>query len=432
MGETIDLVAKRAKLLEEATEITKSARADGADALTDDQQAKVAGMLKEAGEIASVVMAAQKTEDLLGDLATASELNLENGKSDERETGSEQKSGRLQSPGEVFTSSKSYQDLLKRHPGGFSEKIMPQMDAVPMPSLSELKAFADGAKAIVNVGTNTTAGGNAAPMVVNDQRGLLAPLFRPITMLDLITRGNTTSDTIEFFREVARTNAAAPVGEATATGGASGLKPESAVRFERVTAPVKTLATWIPVTRKALADVGQIRTILDAYLMQFLDEVLEDQVLNGDGTGENLIGIRSVASATQAFDTDTLTVSRKALTQIRLNLVQPTGFVFNPVDVEGIDLMQDGNGRYYGSGPFGIGPRTLWGLPVAESAQQPAGEGLLGDFRQAILYDREQATVSVGTIDDQFVRNMLTLLAELRAALAVQRATAFRKLDLTA
>lgn len=431
MTDVLDPIKERAGLLDEAESIVKAARADGREQLNDDERGKVKERLERAGELAAGAMAAQETTDLLKGLATAQDTNLEQGQDGEREKGSAATIGGYKSPGDLFAESVEYKELIGRNPTGFSERAVPKMDPVQMPNLKELLAY-QGYKAIVNVGTNTTASGNAVPMVLPDNRGMIAPLFRPITVIDMLTSGTTGSDTVEFFREIDRTNAAAAVAEATATGGASGLKPESAVRFEKITTPVKTIATWIPVTRKALADVGQIRTLLDAYLLQYLQEVLESEVLNGDGTGEHLLGIRAVASATQAFDTDTFVTSRKALTQIRAGLVQPTGFVFNPADVEAIDLAQDANGRYFGQGPFGIGPRTLWGLPVAESALQPAGEGLVGDFRQAILYDREQASVQTGTIDDQFVRNMLTLLAELRAALAVQRATAFRKIDLTA
>lgn len=436
MTATADPIKERQQLLDQADEIVKGAKADGRDVLSDEERGKVADALKSAGELAAGIIAGQETGDILKDLETAKGTNLERGADDERQKGSAKllEAMGLKSPGMIFAESAEYKGLLERNPNGFSEKTVPQMDPVSIGSLEGMKAAAYGQKAVVNVGTGSNASGNAVPMVVPDNRGLLAPLFLPQTVLDLVTGGTTGSDTVEFYQEVEadRVNAADPVGEATATGGASGLKPESAVRFIKVSNPVKTIATWIPITRKALADVGQIRTILDAYLLQFLRETLEDEVLNGDGTGEHLTGIRTTASATQAFDTDVFVTSRKGLTQIRLNKVQPTGFVFNPVDVETIDLTQDGNGRYYGQGPFGIGPRTLWGLPVAESPSQPAGEGLLGDFRQAILYDREQASVQTGTINDQFVRNMLTLLAELRAALAIQRATAFRKLDLTA
>jgi hypothetical protein len=43
------------------------------------------------------------------------------------------------------------------------------------------------------------------------------------------------------------------------------------------------------------------------------------------------------------------------------------------------------------------------------------------------LFDREQSAIRVGLIDDQFVRNMQTILAEGRWALVVQRPTVFTR-----
>jgi len=74
------------------------------------------------------------------------------------------------------------------------------------------------------------------------------------------------------------------------------------------------------------------------------------------------------------------------------------------------------------------GATTMWGLPVVESEAMPAGTGLVGDFVQgSTLFDREQAAIRVGLINDQFIRNMQTILAELRAAFVVWRPTAFTK-----
>ena len=58
------------------------------------------------------------------------------------------------------------------------------------------------------------------------------------------------------------------------------------------------------------------------------------------------------------------------------------------------------------------------------------GTVVVGDWSAmaATLFDREDAVVRMGYINDQFVRNMQTLLAELRAAFVVWRPTAFCKI----
>jgi HK97 family phage major capsid protein len=58
----------------------------------------------------------------------------------------------------------------------------------------------------------------------------------------------------------------------------------------------------------------------------------------------------------------------------------------------------------------------------------PENTLLTGDFQLGcMLFDREQAAIRVGTINDFFVRNMQVILAELRSALVVFRPTAFAR-----
>jgi HK97 family phage major capsid protein len=113
--------------------------------------------------------------------------------------------------------------------------------------------------------------------------------------------------------------------------------------------------------------------------------------------------------------------------------VNPTALVLNPADAERIDLAKDGEDRYYYGGPQAIGQRTIWGIPVVESETQTEGTGLLGDFSKAVLWDREQTTVTMtDSHADFFVRNLVAILAEERLAFGVTRPTAFVSLDLTA
>jgi HK97 family phage major capsid protein len=68
----------------------------------------------------------------------------------------------------------------------------------------------------------------------------------------------------------------------------------------------------------------------------------------------------------------------------------------------------------------------LWGLPVAQCFSMSAGEFLVGAFKlAATLFDREEAQILVSNEDnDNFTRNMVTVLAEERLALAVSRPAA--------
>ncbi|ETD31253.1 phage major capsid protein [Williamsia sp. D3] len=296
-------------------------------------------------------------------------------------------------------------------------------------------------------GADTSAGA----FVVNEQTGIIEPLGRKeLKIRDLVSVRRTGSDTVEYVAQTSHTNAAAVVPEATSsapptTGSAlsgplinnpnGGYKPEGAWAYERKTAVVKTIAEWVPATKRALADVAALEGLINDELRLDVAEAEEGQILNGNGSGENFTGINNWSGVqTQAFSTDLFESVRKAITKARtVGRVNPTAIVVNPSDAEVIDLAKDLNGVYRYGGPQVIGQRTLWGLPVVESETQGAGEALLGDFSKAVVWDREQTTVTMtDSHADFFIRNLVAILAEERLAFAVTRPTAFVKVDIAA
>lgn len=349
--------------------------------------------------------------------------------------------------GEHYIASAEYQGLLSSAPGGHFQKNH-RVNTRPVGFERLLPGKGRGQKALVTGVSDTSAGA----FLPGDDLGLqvgLSPFQRPLMLRDLVTNGTTTSDSIEYVRVTGITNNAAPVAEATSSGpqtvsGANlvnavggGYKPESGLAVARVTTAVKTIAHWIPVTKRALADAAQMVTLIDNFLQYGLEEELEDQMIAGDNTGENFEGLGNVSGVqAQAWDTNLLTTLRKAKTKVRVTgRSVPSGYAMNPADVEALDLLTDNENRYYFGGPGSQGQpgSSLWGLPVIETEAVPAGTAYVGDWSKAILWDRQQATVT--TTDshaDFFVRNLVAILAELRAAFGVLQPSAFVEIDLTA
>jgi HK97 family phage major capsid protein len=198
---------------------------------------------------------------------------------------------------------------------------------------------------------------------------------------------------------------------------------------------VKTIAHWIPATNRALSDAGQLRTLIDSFLRYGLEEELEDQVLTGSGAGQNFTGIlNTTGTTTQAWDTNVLTTTRKARTKVRVTgRARPTAYVMHPNDWQTIDLLQDNEARYYFGGPARPGNPMLWGLPVVESEGMTEGVAVVADWKLAVLWNRMQTMISMSNShSDFFVRNLVAILAELRAAFGVIRPSAFVEIDMTA
>lgn len=273
----------------------------------------------------------------------------------------------------------------------------------------------------------------AGALVVPDQYGLVPFPQRPLTIRDLVTNGTTSSDSVEYVQTTSTTNNAAPVPEAADITGSVGLKPQSDMALQRQSTTVKTIAHWIAATRRALADSGQMRTLIDGFLMYGLEEELEDQMMLGDGSGENFDGIMHVTTLTQPFVTNILTTTRKARTNLRLNgRVTPTAYALHPSDAEALDLASDNENRYYYSGPQGMMVPRLWGYPIVESEAVPVGTAILANWRYAVLWDREQGAIMVSDSHANFfILNLLAIRAELRAAFGILNTKAFIKVALS-
>jgi HK97 family phage major capsid protein len=245
-----------------------------------------------------------------------------------------------------------------------------------------------------------------------------------MTVRDLLSPGRMDGSTLEYVKETGFTNNAAPVAE-------NAVKPESSMKFDLVTTSAKVIAHWVKASRQILDDASQLQSIVDQRLRYGLAYVEEQQLLNGDGTGQNLLGIVPQASAYTA----PITVSGATIIdQIRLALLQAelaeypsTGIVMNPKDWTRVELLKDSQGRYIIGNPQGNAAASLWGIPVVTTPAMQEDKFLAGAFRLgAQLFDRWEARVEVSTENqDDFIRNMVTILAEERLALAVYRPEAF-------
>lgn len=428
-----ELKEKLAAALTAASAICKTAEDEKRD-FTDDERQKVAGYLKEAKGYKAQLKQHEDDEAMRKALA---ELGV--GLAPESTpAGGPVAAGRGMNIGEQFVSAEAYKAWLAQvAPNGQMPEKMKGFTSPPVEFGDLLSKLLRRRKDVLTGASDTSAGA----FVQTDYTGIYEPIgYYPLTIRDIIAVRTTTSDLVEFVRQTAQVAQAAPVPESNvtdysgATGEVSGEKPEAAMTFEKVQAAVKTIAVWIPATKRALSDVGQLRSLIDQELREDLEQELEDQVLNGNGVGENFTGLANTAGIlTQAFNVDILTTCRQAITTLLVTGRQrPTYWVFHPSDWETVDLLQDLNNQYYWGGPLMQGPPRLWGVPVVQSFYKAQGTAFLGNWSKAVLWDRERATISASDSHaDFFIRNMVAILAELRAAFGVVRPSGFVEVDLT-
>lgn len=296
-------------------------------------------------------------------------------------------------------------------------------------------------------GTSDSAGG--ALNVPERYPGVYDLPQLPLGVLDLVTVGETSQNAVEFVRILARSIGAVEVPEAsssadigdgtggTATAVTGGRKPESGLTFEEALEAVRTIAHYIPATRNQLADAPFLRTLVESELLQGVERRAESQIIKGNGTAPNLRGIANtpgIAAYTQGTDVADEPIAdgvHRLLTLIRLAGFEPSAVGFHPTDWQEVRLSKDANENYIFGPPSLAGQMNIWGIPAVSTVAFTQGQVLAGEWARALFLIREAAKVLISdSHKDWFVRNLLALLAEARAALVVPRPQAFGKLTL--
>jgi len=271
--------------------------------------------------------------------------------------------------------------------------------------------------------------------------GWTTRMLRPGRVRDLFPAETTTANVLYGIRQTGYTNNARVVPERTAADGVSpptggptdvyGLKPKSDLALTPVTYPLATLAHIMYVHKQTLADEPRMRGLIDRELVDGIKMVEDEQILYGDGVGDNLTGIINTPGVQTytGLNSDPRTAQiRRAITRATLAYFNPTGVVIHPLDWEDLELEMTNDGAYRLVMNIAIGAeQRMWRLDVVTTPAINEGQYLLGAFGYgAKLYDREQINIAVSTENrDMFERNAVTLRCEERLGLVVDRPESF-------
>jgi len=256
---------------------------------------------------------------------------------------------------------------------------------------------------------------------------------RQVRVRDLFNVQQTSTNLVEYFRVTGFTNNAQSVGERSGSPETFTSYPQSTLTIAGEQAPVRTIGHYEVAHRNVLADEPQLRGVIDNELLYGLRLVEDDQILNGNGSGNNLQGIVGATGVNaQALGSDTrIDAVRKGITKIMLAYYEPTGMVIHPNDWEAIETQKDGDNNYMLAVNAAVGADArLWRLPVVETSAIAEGTALVGSFGiGATLYDRMEGNIRISeNHSDFFVRNAIAILAEERIALAIKRPESFAKI----
>lgn len=221
-------------------------------------------------------------------------------------------------------------------------------------------------------------------------------------------------------------------------------KPQSEITWIQRSLNVEKIADSVVVTKEAWDDIDFIESELRRLLEINLNLAEDAALYNGNGVTPNITGIYTYAptfdAAAYAADAtmpkfesanlyDLIAVLRAVIMLNKGAAYNPRTVLMNPMDILRYKLLKDAEGRYLLPPFINADGTVIDGVRVVESAQVVANTLVIGDFDYAWLYDYGGTEVSMGWVNDQFIKNTFTILAERRLALLVRNVhlDAFRK-----
>lgn len=212
---------------------------------------------------------------------------------------------------------------------------------------------------------------------------------------------------------------------------------------------IKKIADTLKVCKDALENYQFMEAEVDQFLMENMLLKLDEQLLLGDGVGNNLTGVDAVAQtwsvaagspieglALQIKFPTIFDVITTGMTQITNSgggskaFYSPNAILMNPTDVRKLSLEKDENGQYLIPNHLSSNGIQIEGIPVISSPLVAVNTLYIGDFTKGTIYTlREIEMEMANQHESDFTADLLTLKATLRKALVIknQHANAFLK-----
>lgn len=274
---------------------------------------------------------------------------------------------------------------------------------------------------------------NPNPGEVEIQDRIVAVPNGRLWVRDLFSYENASAPVVGYFRLTTEGS--------MDTVAEDGAKPQLSADADLTTVALKKVAGIMKMSDEILEDYPRLASAINSRGRYLKDLAVEDQLINGTGTGADLTGLLAagIDTATYAQGADAQ-AQAEAIFSAAMSIEGATGLaadavVMNPADYAAIRLSKDGNDQYFGGGYFQNAYGNagdvrlvpdLWGLSVALTTAVPAGTYLVGAFRAgAAIVGKGGTRVEVGYDGVDFSHDRVTVRIEERLALEVYVPEAF-------
>ena len=245
----------------------------------------------------------------------------------------------------------------------------------------------------------------------------------PLVVRDLFGAENISGSTLVYLVEGAMQGAPAVTAE-----GAE--KPQ--IHFAEPTPKTVSLAKvacHIKESDEYIHDYPFLASAINGRLLYELGLVEQNKLVT------DLLATSGIQTGTYAANATASDIA-DAILQAAMDVQNSSGFaadaiLINPADWYALRVAKDNDKRYYGGGFFGAqNVPNLWGINVCVSPAVAAGTIVVGAYKTcaSVVQNGGVSVEAVNTNEDDFVKNLMTIRAEERLALAVRRPAGFKKL----
>lgn len=201
-------------------------------------------------------------------------------------------------------------------------------------------------------------------------------------------------------------------------------KAEQNIASDLVQVNIATIAVWNQASEQVLADEPALRQQIGTMLAYGVRRKLETEIIVGAGGPGEILGLLDASNHT-SFAASTNTTTHADVIGEALAALDSAGWVgslivLSPADWHAVRSLRAGGSEEYLAGSFAApAAPSIWSVPVVTCPALTAGTFIVMDTSQVAVLDRMQAQVDIGYHSDGFIRNLLTIRAEMRAGLAV-------------
>lgn len=255
----------------------------------------------------------------------------------------------------------------------------------------------------------------------------ITPADKPRGALSVMGTGQVSTDTVHYVIDGTEPLAGVVAEQAA--------KPEAGLLIEPKTSPVVTLAHWVQVTRQALADAAYLRSHIDGTLRRGVLRKLDQQVVAGTGVGGEITGLGATTNTTPISGVAGPGAILDAITAVETQGFTPNAIIGSPATLSSLVSGTTSAGAWNVNAMGDVARvQTMFGVPLVPDIYVPANTVYVSDFAETCtVWDRQQTAMYVGEQHaDNFIKNILVLLAEGRFAFTVLIPAAVAEVTLTA